>query len=330
MYQKDLENYLKTRVPRAVLLYGEWEFYIEHYGKKIAKLYPQAQINRAYFSEFDLQETLEWLGLSSLFAQGNLAWLKLDKKLSTKDTQKLLDTLAKNPQNALIIEFYRAKSQSEYAQDFRQFSAHFKHPTLLDSVLEVRFFTPSYAVLLELVQEKIYALQLQISQEALHLLLEGHNFDLRLIHRDLEKLALLGQEIGLQEVQDLVQGMGAVEVGGFLNALFAKRGVLELWGRLQNEGVDEGEWLRALWRYFYQLFGFFAYNQKGQVQAKEVLGYTPPPAIVKELKERCQQVADYTTLFSLLQSWHSAHLRGQREKELAFFNQNTRLYPLES
>ncbi|CCM11360.1 DNA polymerase III subunit delta [Helicobacter heilmannii] len=305
-------------MPRAVLLYGEWEFYMEHYGRKIANLYPQAQINRAYFSEFDLQETLEWLGQSSLFAQGNVAWLKLDKKLSAKDIQKLLDALAKNPQNALIIEFYRAKSQSEYAQDFRQFSANFKHSGLQDAVLEVRFFTPPYATLLELAQEKIHALQLKISQEALHLLLEGHQFDLRLVYRDLEKLALLGSDIGPKEVQDLVQGMGVVEVSGFINALFAKRGVLELWGRLQNEGADEGEWLRALWRYFYQLFGFFAYSQKGQPQAKEVLGYTPPPAIIKELKERCLQVADYATLFSLLQSWHSAHLRGQREKSWHF------------
>ncbi|BCZ18402.1 DNA polymerase III subunit delta HolA [Helicobacter sp. NHP19-012] len=318
MYQKDLENYLKTHIPRAVLLYGEWDFYIEYYGQKIAKLYPQAQVNRAYFSEFDLNECLEWLGQSSLFAQGNLVWLKLDKKLGVKDIQKLLDALVKNPQNALIVEFYRAKSQSEYAQDFRQFSGYFKHPILLDSVLEVRFFTPPYDTLLKLVQEKIHELQLQISQEALHLLLEGHNFDLRLVHRDLEKLALLEQNVGLQEVQDFVQGMGAVEVSGFLNALFAKRGVLELWGRLQNEGVDENEWLRALWRYFYQLFGFYAYSQKGQAQAKDILGYTPPPAVIKELKGRCQKVADYATLFGLLQSWHSVNLQGQREKSWHF------------
>ncbi|BCZ16763.1 hypothetical protein NHP190003_00450 [Helicobacter sp. NHP19-003] len=237
MYQKDLENYLKTRVPRAVLLYGEWEFYIEYYGRKIAQLYPQAQVNRAYFGEFQLNECLEWLGQSSLFAKGNLVWLKIDKKLSAKDTQKLLDSLAKNPQSALIIEFYRgAKSQSEYAQDFRQFGANFKHAGLKDLVLEVRFFTPPYGTLLELAQEKIHELQLTIKQEALNLLLEGHNFDLRLVYRDLEKLALVGQSVGLQEVRDLVQGMGAVEVGGFLNALFAKKGVLELWGRLQNEG----------------------------------------------------------------------------------------------
>ncbi|GLH57904.1 DNA polymerase III subunit delta [Helicobacter ailurogastricus] len=319
MYQKDLENYLKTRVPRAVLLYGEWEFYIEHYAQKIAKLYPQAQINRAYFGEFQLNECLEWLGLSSLFAQGNLAWLKLDKKLGAKEIQKLLDTLAKHPQNALIVEFYRgAKSQSEYAQDFRQFGANFKHAGLKDSVLEVRFFTPPDGTLLELAQEKIHALHLKISQEALHLLLEGHNFDLRLVHRDLEKLALLGQDIGLKEVQDFVQGMGAVEISSFLNALFAKEGVLELWGCLESEGLDESEWLRALWRYFYQLFGFFAHSQKGQAQAKDILGYNPPPAIVKELKDRCFQVTDYATLFSLLQSWHNANLQGQREKSWHF------------
>ncbi|WP_163564963.1 DNA polymerase III subunit delta [Helicobacter suis] len=312
MYQKELETYLQHKIPRAVLLYGEWEFYIEYYANKIAKLTPQVQIYRVYFKDYCFEEVLEYISQDSLFGGGNLVWLKLDKKLAAKEVRILLDRLSKHLQNALIIEFYRAKSLSEYAQDFKQFAAQFKHPKL--EVIEVRFFMPDLSTRLALLQEKTRALNLSVSMEALTLLLEVQNNDVRLIYQDLEKLALLDKPIGLSDIHTHVYGVGGIQLEELLAVLFKRSSkVLETFMRLLAEGFEEIELIRGLQRYFYQLFGFYAYMQKGSSNAKEILGYNPPQAITQTLKERCQQVMNYQQVFVYLNAWYVASMQGGNE-----------------
>ncbi|WP_163555431.1 DNA polymerase III subunit delta [Helicobacter suis] len=312
MYQKELEAYLQHKIPRAILLYGEWEFYIEYYANKIAKLTPQVQIYRIYFKDYCFEEVLEYISQDSLFNQGNLVWLKLDKKLAAKEVRMLLDRLSIHPQNALIIEFYKAKSQSEYAQDFKQFAAQFKHPKL--EALEVRFFMPDLHVRLALLQEKARALNLVVDIEALTLLLEVQNNDVGIIYQDLEKLALLDKPIGLSDIHTHVYGVGGIQLEELLAVLFKRSSkVLETFMRLLAEGFEEIELIRGLQRYFYQLFGFYAYLKKETSNAKEILGYNPPQAITQTLKERCKQVIDYQQVFMYLNAWYVASMQGGNE-----------------
>ncbi|WP_199764706.1 DNA polymerase III subunit delta [Helicobacter bizzozeronii] len=304
---------MKHTTPRATLLYGEWAFYIEYYARKIAKTYSQAQKSQFDFGDYRFQEVLEVLSQDSLFATGNLVCLRLDKKLGAKEIHALLDTLALHPRNALIIEFYQAKDKSSYAQDFKQFATQFKHPKLGDRVIDVRFFMPNLDALLELLQEKVHALGLSIDTPALLLLLEVQNNDVRIIYQDLEKLALLGKPIGVTEVQEHVYGLMGVETQELLEAIFEKpQKVLESFARLQ--GVEEMELVWGLERYFYQLFLIFAYL-KGHhnLNAKEILGFNPPPMVIKQLTKRSQQVQDYQGVFEGLRAWHIASMQGQKD-----------------
>ncbi|WP_185962984.1 DNA polymerase III subunit delta [Helicobacter mehlei] len=304
---------MKRATPRAALLYGEWAFYIEYYARKIAKAYSQAQKSQFDFGDYRFQEVLEVLSQDSLFATGNLVCLRLDKKLGAKEIRALLDTLALHPRNALIIEFYQAKDKSTYAQDFKQFATQFKHPKLGDHIIDVRFFMPNLDTLLELLQEKVHALGLIIDTQALLLLLEVQNNDVRIIYQDLEKLALLDKPIGITEVQEHVYGLMGAETQELLEALFEKpKKVFESFARLQ--GVEEMELIWGLERYFYQLFLIFAYLKgHNSMDAKEILGFNPPPMVLKQLSQRAQQVQDYQGVFGGLRTWHIASMQGQKD-----------------
>ena len=39
MYRKDLDHYLKQRLPKAVFLYGEFDFFIHYYIQTISALF---------------------------------------------------------------------------------------------------------------------------------------------------------------------------------------------------------------------------------------------------------------------------------------------------
>lgn len=315
MYQKELESYLRHTIPRAVLLYGEWEFYIEYYAQKIVHAYPQAQKNLFYFGDYDFKEVLETLSQDSLFGEGNIALLKLDQKLPPKQIHALLDVLALHPKNALVIEFYQAKSKSEYTQDCKQFATQFKHPKFKNLAIEVRFFTPNSAVLLDLLQERVRVLDLSISEEALALLLEVQNNDVRIVYQDLEKLSLLHRPISIQEVQEHIYGLGGMEIQELFEAIFDyPQRALETLARLQAKGIEEMELVRGLERYFYQLFLFFAYAKgHGSIHAKDILGFIPPQAVLNQLSQRSVRVQDYQKIFEDLREWHIASMRGQKD-----------------
>ncbi|WP_235852588.1 DNA polymerase III subunit delta [Helicobacter vulpis] len=315
MYHPEFLAYLERATPRVALFYGEYVFYIDHYGQKILDRYPQAQVQRFYFNDYDFKAILEALSQNSLFGEGVVVYLKLDQKLGAKECCSLLEVVASHPRNALVIGFYPGKNKAQYAQQGKQFGAQLRHPKLQEQIVEVRFFTPDKSELLALLQEKAHVLGLQIETQALHLLLELHHNDVGIIYPELEKWSLCGHLVRAQEIQQEVYGMGAVGVDALLDALFEKKQqCLRLLARLQAEGVDGVDLVRALSRYFYQLFLFASYfKMHGAIQPKQILGFNPPQTVVLQLSKRAGQVQNMRAIFELLRSWHVACMRGDTQ-----------------
>ncbi|WP_233704476.1 DNA polymerase III subunit delta [Helicobacter cynogastricus] len=311
MYHQEFLSYLERATPRVALLYGE-PFYIDHYTNEILRRYAQAEQYRYYFNDYDFKAVLEVLSQDSLFGEGSVVLLKLDKKLGNKEITALLEAVATCSKSALIIGFYPL-NKNTYIQECKQFSAQLKHPKLTETLVEVRFFPPKSSEFLELLQKRAQALKVIVDSQTLFLLLEYN--DVGIAYQELEKLALLGRPITMADVQENMHGGGAVEIEKLFEALFERKGdSLAILNRLQQEGLDGVELVRVVGRYFYQLT-LFAMHLKmhGSVQAREILGFNPPPAVSAQLRQRCTRLKAPIIIFEALRDWYVQSMRGDTE-----------------
>ncbi|PAF46511.1 hypothetical protein BKH46_07145 [Helicobacter sp. 12S02634-8] len=333
MYKKELDHLLAkcslsnpskpTPLPRAVLLYGESDFLIGYYARKIAELTTSDPSNKTtfYYSDYDESVVIETLSQNSLFGDMNLVVLKLDKKPPKKDIDTMLEALKRNQNNALIIEFYRADSRSsaEYAQDFRALAASFKTSILGALAIEVRFFMPSFQESIALLKERVKTLELQIDERLLSVILSMQNNDLGIAYNELEKFTITDTPITLEDIQRLCYGLGSVSIDDFLGAIFDKKNIFEYYEKIQEEGLEELGLLREMERYFYQLFLFFAYIKSyGTPNAKEILGFSPPQDITQKLASRSIRIKEegYMQIFRLFGEWRTKTMRGEKHMGL--------------
>ncbi|PAF52227.1 DNA polymerase III subunit delta [Helicobacter sp. 13S00477-4] len=322
MYRKELDSLLQKFTPKASLLYGESIFLIKYYSDKIAsKITTSSNKTTFYYSDYDFDSVMNLLGQSSLFGDKNLVVLKLDKKLSKKETDSMFQAIALNTQNSLIIEFYQSESKSnaEYAQDFRNFAAGFKNAQLGKDVIEVRFFNPSFYECIALLKERSNNLNINIDERLLGTILTIQNNDLGIAYNELEKFTLLDSSPTIEDVQRLCYGLGSVSIEELYDAIFDKKNIFEILERLQEEGLDELQILREMERYFYQLFLFFAYIKSyGTPNAKDILGFSPPPLIVQKIAGRSIRIKEegYRYIFEVFRKWRNANMRGEKNMVL--------------
>lgn len=313
MTRQQLENFLKKDIPQASLLYGD-SFWIEFYAQKIASQI-EGNIVKFYFGEYEFSQVLDLLGQSSLFGDATLVILKIDKKISKKELQSLLKALEKNTANFLILEFHRSdsKSTSEYARDFKEMATLFKG----ERVVEVRFFEPNSHECQTLLYQRAQELGIQIEMRSLLLLLNIQNGDIAIALKELEKFVHFNRPIQDRDIEELCSSLGCLEFEDLLDALLARKEVLEIYARLEEEGLDEMGLLNAIGNHFYRLFLFFAYiRSNGRADAKEILGYAPPQFVIEKLSREAMSLREgqYKAIFEVLIKWRlkifSKSLRG--------------------
>ncbi|MDO7252853.1 DNA polymerase III subunit delta [Helicobacter cappadocius] len=319
MYKKDLDKLLEKSFPRATLLYGESNFLISYYSEKIArKITDKSNKTTFYYSDYDFRSVMDILGQSSLFGDESLVVLKLDKKLPKKDIDGLLNAIAVNTNNSLIIEFYRSdsKTNAEYAQDFRTFASAFKG----QGVIDVRFFAPNFYECIALLRERANELNLDIQDRLLGVILNLQSNDLSIAHNELEKFTIFDRSISIEDIHKLSYGLGSVSIDELYNAIFEKKDALEILHKIQEEGLDDIEILREMERYFYQLFLFFAYiKSNGTPNAKDILGFSPPQIIVDKLASRAIKIKEegYQKIFEMFRKWRNVSMKGEKNFSLS-------------
>lgn len=305
MKQHQLDAFLASQIPQATLLYGDCSFWIEFYSKKIAsKTTDSENIVKFYFEDYEYSQVFDLLSQSSLFGDSTLVILKMDKKISKKELQSLLDALEKNTTNSLIIEFYKSdsKSPSDYARDFKEMAGLFKG----ERFIEVRFFEPKLSECQMLLAQRAKELGIQIDMRTLMLLLNIQNGDIAIALKELEKFIYFDHPIGEQEVSELCSSLGSVEFEDLLDALLARKGIMGIYTRLEEEGLDEMCLMGTLGSHFYKLFMFFAYiRSHGKADAKEILGYAPPAFVVDKMVREAMSLREeqYKRIFEELIEW---------------------------
>lgn len=305
MNRQQLDKFLASQTPRATLLYGESTFWIEFYSHKIALQTTDPQnISRFYFGEYNFAQIFDLLSQSSLFGDSALVVLKIDKKLPKKEIQGFLKAIEKNPSNSLIIEFHRSdsKSMGEYSRDFREMANLFKR----DGVVEVRFFAPNLKESQMLLAERARDLGIQIDMRNLMLLLNMQNGVLEIAFKELEKFVYLNRPVSEKDIDELCSGVSSAEFKDLLDALLARKEIMGIYARLEEEGLDEIGLLSTMGNYFYSLFMFFAYIRSyGRADAKEILGYAPPQFVVEKFVREAMSLreAQYKEVFETLIEW---------------------------
>ncbi|RDU65113.1 DNA polymerase III subunit delta [Helicobacter sp. MIT 14-3879] len=324
MYKKDFDILLQTQIPQATFLYGECDFLINFYSNKIRDLIKkdnQIDIFSFYFEEYNPPMIRDLLSQQSLFSSISLIIIKLykikDYKKKPKDTEifSFLEILKNNQTSYLIIEFYNEDS-IDYIRASKAISSLFN----TQKFVSVRFFNPTQKEALDLLKHCAMSLKLKISDVALNYLYEIQNKDLSLCVNELNKFVVISEEITKEIINQLSYGLYTNSIEEFCEALLDKGDYLKIIAKIEEEGVQDIDFIRSLQGYFYRLFLFFAYiKQNGNVNSNEILGHSLPKQAEEKYTRYAMKLreAQYLGIFWILNEWRSNIINGKEKNSFA-------------
>ncbi len=104
MYQREFDQQLRESFPKAVLLYGDNDYLIEHYISLYKeKLDAKEGALVLYFDEWNFEQAKSYLSQTSLFGGTNLLIVKYDKKIPKKELDQLIELTNKNTDNYFLF-----------------------------------------------------------------------------------------------------------------------------------------------------------------------------------------------------------------------------------
>ncbi len=278
MYKREFDALLQKRLPKAVLLYGENDYFIDrHIDLYKTKLDASQEALTLYFDEWDFDRAKSYLSQSSLFGGTNLLIVKHDKKLPKKELDALVALANAQETNYFLYAFRGADG------DARTLQSAFSDKK---GGVWVRFFEASAKEAVALLQQKAQQLGLQIDHYALqHLINLLHN-NLSLCMIELEKLSVLNRPVTSKEIDRLVYSTAPLAVEQLLTEIFEKAPIIATIARLLELGYDEFSILRATQYFLNDIFLLNAYIKlHGAPDFNAIFGFTPPPHI-RERKQR--------------------------------------------
>ncbi len=276
MYKNEFEKLLQKSLPQIVLLYGENDFFKEYYANfYLEKLFAKESALIQNFEEYNFEQAKNYLSQSSLFGGVNLYILRSDKKIAKKELETLIDLTKKTHTNYFIYIYEGSSSNAKSLQSL--FSEK-------NGAIWLRFFEANFNEVRQIALNKAKALKLDIEPYALTYLINMLNFNITLILKELEKLAILGRKIEVKDIDDLVYSSAPLSVSKVITALFQKKEITQSLQKLLELGEDEFAILRSIQQYLEQIFLFWSYIKlKGTPNSKEILGYQLPKQIENEL-----------------------------------------------
>ena len=289
MYRREFEQLLAGRIPKAILLFGDDHFHIDHFAKVIEeKLQASESKLQLFFDEYNFDAAKGFLSQSSLFGGANLLIVKHDKKISKKEMEQLIALCNKNDESYLLYLFLGS------AKDAKSLQPLFNEKK---GGVWVRFFEPTPAEAMATAVQIAGRIGVEIDKSTLqHLLITLHN-DLSLLSSELEKFYALNRPINSSDIDRLTYATTPIFLEEFFEKLFLKQDALAFLDRLLEQGEDIFALLRAMQRYIEQIFLFQAYMKlHGAIDSKAILGYKLP----KRIEEQKARVAMRIKSSSLL------------------------------
>ncbi|SHO80637.1 hypothetical protein MNB_SV-15-351 [hydrothermal vent metagenome] len=275
MYKREFDNLLLNKLPKAVLFYGENEYFLDYYINyyiKALNLKDEALI--LDYDEYNFNNAFHYLSQSSLFGDINLLVIRSDKKIPKKELEALLDITNKSDINYFLY-IYKGS-----AKDARSIQSTFNSK---NGGLWVRFFEASIRDGMEILNPKSKELGLNIDNYSLQHLFILLNNNIALSVNELEKLAILNREITTKDIDNLVYSTSSIPLEGLMLDIFNKKNISKSLYKLLELGEDEFSILRAIQYFINQIFLFNTYIKlNGSVNSMEILGYRLPKHIEEQ------------------------------------------------
>lgn len=280
MYKRELDQRLQQALPKALLLFGDNDYFIDYYiNHYIQRLQAKEELLALYFDEWDFAQAKNYLSQSSLFGGTNLLIIRHNKKIPKKELDTLIALANKSSDNYLLFGF------DGEARDAKSMQGSF---TEKKGGIWVRFFEPTVREGVETLQKKAQDISLDIDHYALQHLILTLNNNLALCSNELDKLAILGTKVTSKDIDRLVYSTAPLATEQFLTDLFEKKPVTQMIGTLLDLGEDESSLLRSTQRFVNEIFLFNAYIKlNGTPDSAAILGYKLP----KQIEERKAQLA---------------------------------------
>ena len=280
MYQREFDQRLKQALPKAVLLYGENDYLIDHYiDLYINKTDAKESMLSLYHDEWDFEQAKNFLSQTSLFGGTNLVVVKHDKKIPKKELDALVALANKNSDNYFLYAYMGA------AKDAKSMQSAF---TEKKGGVWVRFFEPNIRDGVAMLQQKAQQIHLDIDHYALQHLMLLLNNNLALCANELDKLAILDMKVTSKDIDRLVYSTAPLATEQLLIDLFNKKPITATITKLLDLGEDEASLLRSTQYFVNQIFLFHAYIKlHGHVDSAAILGYKLP----KHIEEQKAQLA---------------------------------------
>lgn len=275
MYQREFEQRLNESLPKAVLLFGENDYMIDHYIEYYKnKLDAKESMLMLYHDEYNLDQAKSYLSQSSLFGGINLLIIRREKKILKKELDILVALSQKSGDSYFMFAFEGA------ARDAKSLQSSF---TEKKGGVWVRFFEANARDGVAILSQKAMSIGLDIDHYALSHLMAMLNNNLSLCSNELEKLAILGTKIQSRDIDRLVYSTAPLAIEQLLIDLFAKKPIIDTISRLLELGEDEFSILRSTQFFVNQIFLFHAYIRLyGQPDSKAILGYKLPKQIEEQ------------------------------------------------
>ena len=280
MYKNQLDQILRDTLPKALLLYGENEYLIDHYiNHYIDRLQAKNDLLSLYFDEWDFSQAKAYLSQSSLFGGTNLLIIKHNKKIPKKELDILITLANRSSDNYLLFGF------SGEARDAKGMQSSFGEKK---GGVWVRFFEQNIREAVEMLQQKAQKIGLDIDHYALQHLMATLNNNLALCSNELDKLAILETKVTSKDIDRLVYSTAPLAIDHFLTELFEKRDIIDMIETLLELGEDEFSLLRSTQRFVNEIFLFNAHIKlHGNPDSAVILGYKLP----KQIEERRAHLA---------------------------------------
>ncbi|MCB4743364.1 MAG: DNA polymerase III subunit delta, partial [Sulfurovum sp.] len=289
MYQREFDQRLKQALPKAVLLYGENDYLIDHYIKLyIDNLDAKESMLSLYHDEWNFEQTKNFLSQTSLFGGTNLVVIKHEKKIPKKELDILIELANKNSDNYFIYSYSGTASNAKTLQSSF---------TDKKGGVWVRFFEPNIRDSIPILQQKATKIGLDIDHYALQHLMLLLNNNLTLCINELDKLAILNTRITSKDIDRLVYSTAPLAVETLLMEIFNKKPITTTISKLLELGEDEFSILRVAQYFINEIFLINAYIKiHGQPDFKEIFGFLPPQFV----RDQKQQLALRVKSISLL------------------------------
>lgn len=276
MYKKEFETRLiKEELPSTLFVYGDAP-YIRTLiiDEALQKAPSDAQISTFYPSDYNPSAIKSLLSESSLFGDQTVVLLMIEEgvKLTKSDLTSFVSAASTNPTATLLINY-----DGSHAKEFDKLISS-------SQGWSVRVFPPHRQEAIDILLTQAKKLALPLSAHCAAHLLQLHREDLSLATSEFPKLAILGRAITLNDLDQLVYGLGDVDMDLFFYRLLAKETLLhEIDDLLDSLDGGEVRFINALQSFITQLFLFHTYIKSfGQPDAVKILGYAPPKAIIDQ------------------------------------------------